>query len=255
MTIDTDFSGRVAIVTGGSKGIGLATARMLAKRGASLLIVGRAQSALDSAIADMPIGADAFAIGVASDIADPATAARVVELALDRAGRIDVLANIAGAFPTALLADTTDAHFAETIASNLTGTFNFCRAVLPGMIERGRGAIVNISSTAARFPTPGLAVYSASKAGVEAFTRSIAIEAAPTVRVNAVSVGPTLTEAVEAVMATDTSGAVAAVTRAIPLQRLAAVDEIAEAILFLASDRASFITGQVLHANGGGIMA
>ncbi len=179
----------------------------------------------------------------------------MVALALERAGRIDILANVAGAFPTALLADTTDAHFAETISSNLTGTFNFCRAVLPGMIELGSGAIVNISSTAARFPTPGLSVYSASKAGVEAFTRAIAIEAAPKVRVNAVSVGPTLTEAVEAVMATDTSGAVAAVTRAIPLQRLAAVDEIAEAILFLASDRASFITGQVLHANGGGIMA
>jgi NAD(P)-dependent dehydrogenase (short-subunit alcohol dehydrogenase family) len=255
MNSEAEFSGRVAIVTGGSKGIGRATARMLAKRGASLLLVGRSQEALDAVLADMPLAGNAFVMGLAGDIADASTATRALKATLDRAGRIDILANIAGAFPTALLADTTDAHFADAIASNLTGTFNFCRAVLPTMIDKGHGAIVNISSTAARFPTPGLSVYGAAKAGIEAFTRAIAMEAAPTVRVNAVSVGPTMTEAVEALMVSDTSGAVEAVTRSIPLGRLAAADEIAEAILFLASDRASFITGQVLHANGGGIMA
>ena len=123
------------------------------------------------------------------------------------------------------------------------------------MIDQGHGAIVNISSTAARFPTPGLSVYGAAKAGVEAFTRAIAMEAAPTVRVNAVSVGPTMTEAVKTLMGSDTSGAVDAVTLSIQMGRLAEVDEIAEEFLFLASDRASFIKGQVLLANGGGIMA
>lgn len=112
-----------------------------------------------------------------------------------------------------------------------------------------------MSSTAARFGTPGLAAYGASKAGVEALTRALAIEAAPAVRVNAVSAGPTLTETVRALVESDTTGAVKAVTQALPLQRMAEPGEIAEAILFLASDRASIITGQVLHANAGGIMA
>ncbi len=112
-----------------------------------------------------------------------------------------------------------------------------------------------MSSTAARFPTPGLAAYSASKAGVEAFTRALAAEAAPGVRVNAVSAGPTMTDAVRELMETDTTGAVNAVTANLPLGRMAEPEEIAEAALFLASRRASIITGQVLHANSGGHMA
>ena len=118
-----------------------------------------------------------------------------------------------------------------------------------------RGAIVNMSSTAARFPTPGLAAYSAAKAGIEAFTRALAAEAAPAVRVNAVSAGPTLTDAVRELIETDTTGAVKAVTTGLPMGRLAETREIAEAVLFLASRRASIITGQVLHANSGGLMA
>ena len=176
-------------------------------------------------------------------------------MALDRFGGLDIVLNVAGAFPTALLQETSDRMYEETIAANLTGTFAMCRAALPVMVGQKRGAIVNTSSTAARLPTPGLSVYSASKAGIEAFSRAIAAEAAPHVRVNVVSAGPTLTETVEALMASDDTGAVDTVTKAIPLGRLGRTQEIAEAMLFLASDRASFVTGQVLHANGGGIMA
>lgn len=245
-----EFSGKVALVTGGSRGIGKAVAALLVARGAQVILVGRGQAALDATVAELGGG-----MAVAGDIARRETAERAVAMAQRRFGRLDILANIAGAFPTALLADSDDALFADTIAANLTGTFQMCRAAMPLLREGGTGAIVNMSSTAARLPTPGLSVYGAAKAGVEAFTRAIAAEAAPLVRVNAVSAGPTLTETVADLMASDTTGAVATVTKALPLQRLARPEEIAEAVLFLASDRATFITGQVLHANGGGIMA
>ena len=255
MTDPKEFAGRTAIVTGGSKGIGKAVAGLLAERGANLILVSRGNDALAAVAADLGRRCGASVLTVAGDVADPTIAQRAASMAVERFGGIDVLVNIAGAFPTALLRDTGDAQFAETIASNLTGTFNFCRATLPRMLDQGGGSIVNMSSTAARFPTPGLSVYSASKAGIEAFTRAIAAEGAPVVRVNAVSAGPTLTEAVAALMASDTTGAVAAVTQALPLNRLARPEEIAEGVLFLASSRASFITGQTLHVNGGGFMA
>jgi len=177
-----------------------------------------------------------------------------VARALAAFGGLDILANIAGSYPTARVEDTSDAQFAATLAANLGATFAFCRAAAPALRARG-GAIVNMSSTAARFPTPGLAVYSASKAGVEGFTRSLAAELAPAVRVNAVAAGPTRTETVDALMASDTTGAARAVTSALPLGRLAEVEEIAGVVAFLASAQAAVITGQVLYANGGGHMA
>lgn len=246
-----EFAGRSAIVTGGSRGIGRATAALFAERGAGLVIVGRDRSALDETA--RALGGDTAVF--AGDVADPETARGAIELAISRYGSLDILANIAGAFPTALVEDTSDDHFAQAIAANLTGTFHFCRAALPVMRAQGGGAIVNMSSTAARLPTPGLSAYSASKAGVEAFTRALAAEAAPAIRVNAISAGPTLTETVAELMASDTTGAVETVTVALPLRRLGEPREIAEAVLFLASDRASFVTGQILHVNGGGLMA
>ncbi len=250
-----EFQDQVIAVTGGSKGIGKAVALLAAERGAALVLIGRTATALEDAAHDIGSRTGARVIPVAGDVADGETASAVVARAQDVFGRLDVLANIAGAFPTALLEDTTEAHFDESISANLKGTFMMCRAVVPFMRRQGRGAIVNTSSTAARFPTPGLSVYGASKAGIEALTRAIAQEAAPIVRVNAVSAGPTLTEAVASLMAQDTTGAVEAVTKALPLGRLGRPEEIAEAVLFLASSRASFVTGQVLHANGGGLMA
>jgi NAD(P)-dependent dehydrogenase (short-subunit alcohol dehydrogenase family) len=253
--VSAEFAGKVAIVTGGSKGIGKAVAELLFRRGAHLAIVGRGKAALEAAARSITGSDGPNIVTIAGDVADPRTAERAIGAAIDKFGRLDVVANIAGAFPTALIEDTSDQHFAEAIAVNLTGTFNFCRAALPIMRRQGAGAIVNMSSTAARLPTPGLSVYGACKAGVEAFTRAVAAEAAPTIRVNAVSAGPTLTDAVEALMAIDTTGAVETVTKSLPLKRLGQPVEIAEVVLFLASDRATFVTGQVFHVNGGGIMA
>lgn len=245
-----EFAGKVAIVTGGSRGIGRTVAAHLAREGARVVLVGRDAVALESAVEALGEGVT----HVAGDVALADTAARAVALATDRFGGLDILANIAGIFPTARIEETSDRLYADVLAANLTGTVMMCRAAFPALRAR-RGAIVNMSSTAARFPAPGLSVYAAAKAGVEAFTRTLAVEGAPDIRVNAVSAGPTRTETVDALMASDRTGAVAAVTSAIPLGRLGETDEIAQAILFLASSRASFITGQVLHANGGGLMA
>lgn len=245
-----EFADKVAMVTGASRGIGRAVAGLLAERGASLIVVG-----LDATRIEATAVALGSAIAVAGDVARPETAQRAMDAARSRFGRLDILANIAGAFPTALLGDTSDAQFDESIAINLQGTFNFCRAALPVMRGRGNGAIVNMSSMAARFPTPGLSIYGAAKAGVEAFTRAIAVEAAPSVRVNAVSAGPTATETVRGLIASDTTGAAAAVTRGLPLGRLAEPREIAEVVLFLASEKASAMTGQIVHANCGGLMS
>ncbi len=245
-----EFQGQAAIVTGGSSGIGFAIASLLAERGAGVVLVARDSARL--AAAAEKIGGQVAV--VAGDAAKAQTADRAVTTALERFGRFDVLANIAGWYPTALVEHTSDEDYGATIAANLTSTFVMCRAALPALRKAG-GAIVNMSSTAARFPTPGLAAYSAAKAGIEAFTRALAAESAPLVRVNAVSAGQTLTEAVRELMATDTTGAVKAVTSGLPLGRLAETSEIAEAVLFLASRRASIITGQVLHANSGGLMA
>lgn len=252
--LNREFEGKVAIVTGASRGIGLAAARLLAERGASVLLVARNSSGLAAATADPRDWHGAQIATFAGDAASADTADRAVKLALERFGGLDIILNVAGAFPTALLEATSDSMYEETLAANLTGTFAMCRAALPVLVRQKSGAIVNVSSTAARLPTPGLSVYSASKAGIEAFSRAIAAEAAPHVRVNVVSAGPTMTETVAELMASDDTGAVDTVTKAIPLGRLGETREIAEALLFLASGRASFITGQVLHANGGGVM-
>lgn len=246
--------GLSAVITGASRGIGLAIAELYAEHGANLVLVARDSEGLERVRADICDRTGRTPEMVSGDLAEGATAERAVSAALAAYGRIDVLANVAGWYPAARVEDTSDDDFRATIDSNLYATFAMCRAAVPAMRENG-GSIVNMSSTAARFPTPGLAVYGASKAGVEAFTRSLAVEVAPKIRVNAVSAGPTLTDAVADMMEHDSTGAVAAVTNNLPLGRMAHPHEIAEVFLFLASQRASVITGQVLHANCGGHMA
>ncbi len=248
------LDGDVAVITGCSRGIGAAIAATFAREGARLVLLARSEEPLRQ-IAERLGAEHGTAVEIVTgSIASPETAERALEAA-NRLGGASILVNNAGIFPAAALADTTDAMREDIMGCNFTGTFNTCRAIVPGMVERGKGAVVNISSIAARVPTPSLSVYAASKGAVEAFSRALAAEVAPKVRVNCVSPGPIVTEVAMGMAASDTTGAVSAVEEGIPLQRRGLPEEVGEAVLFLASTRGAWTTGQVLQVNGGGLMA
>lgn len=244
-------SHRLAVLTGASAGIGRAIAVRLVQDGVTVIAIGRNEEKLKELSGEL---GGAHIVPLAGDIADPDCAARALAEA-ERRGGCDMLINNAGIFPASLLVDAEAAHVENVMRVNFLGVFHFCRAFVPKMLAAGSGSVVNITSVAARTPTPGLSAYAASKAAVEAFSRSIAAEVAPKVRVNCVSPGPTRTESVIEMERTDKTGAVAAVTKAIPLARYGESEEIAETVVFLASERAAFTTGQTYQVNGGMFMA
>jgi NAD(P)-dependent dehydrogenase (short-subunit alcohol dehydrogenase family) len=262
------LEGRVVVVTGGAHGIGEATAYRFAEEGAKVVI---ADLDLDGAqVVAKACGEQGVdTLAVAFDQRSSASVDEMVATAEQHFGRIDVLANVAGIYPPSLIVETSDERWDDVLRNNLTGVFYCCRAVLPGMLERGGGAIVSVSSGSAVKPLEGFAAYSASKGGLAAFSRVLALEAAPLVRVNVVAPGPTLTHGIRAgAMAEDTedanptpapapdpdpaaTGERARIDASLLLDRWGQPPEIAEMIVFLSSDRASFVTGQMIHVNGG----
>lgn len=235
-----ELEGFRALVTGGTAGIGLASARLLAEAGADVLIAGRHTGHGEAAAATH--GRLRF---VRADLADPAS----VEMLVRGAGDVDVLVNNAASFPGAMTVDQDAASFARTFDTNVRGTYFLTAGLAAGMLARRRGSIVNITSMVASKGVPAASVYSASKAAVESLTRTWAAEfGSHGVRVNAVAPGPTGTEGVQAEWG-DTNDELGS---ALPLGRVADPVEIAHAVLFLASPRASFITGATLHVDGGG---
>jgi NAD(P)-dependent dehydrogenase (short-subunit alcohol dehydrogenase family) len=234
------FAGRAAIVTGAAGGIGRATAAALAARGAAVLVADRREE-IEATTAELSAdGAEIVARTVDVTVAEEVEA--MVAAAVERFGRLDVLVNNAGAtgIPTPL-ADQDPAAFDRVFAINVRGTFLGIKYSMPHLADGG-GAIVNVSSITAVRPLPGLGAYSASKEAVLSLTRVAALEGAPLgVRVNAVLPGPTATRMIGE---QDFSGEV-------PLGRAAAPEEPAEAICFLASEAASFITGEALLVDGG----
>ncbi|BBY32386.1 short-chain dehydrogenase [Mycolicibacter minnesotensis] len=240
-----DLAGQTALVTGGTAGIGLESARLLARHGAEVIITGRSRERGAAAVAELG-GAVRF---VAADLADLDSVGSLVRQCGDA---VDIVVNNAAGFPGALTVEQDVASFTSTFDTNVRGAYFLVAGLVPGMLRRVRGSIVNVTSMVAHKGVPGASTYSASKAALESLTRTWAAEFGPHgVRVNSVAPGPTATEGVVAQWGdvNDELG------QALPLRRTARAAEIAEAVLFLASPRASFITGSTLHADGGGAAA
>jgi 3-oxoacyl-[acyl-carrier protein] reductase len=247
-----DFSGQVAIVTGGSRGIGRAAVRDLARRGARVLFCyrERADAAAETLALARESGAELEALQC--DVADPSAGATLVGAALERWGRLDVLVNCAGAAAFGPIETTDAARWAATLAANLTGVYHTCRAALRPMMQRRYGRIVNLAALHGTGGFPGQADYSAATGGVLGLTRALAREVAPwTITVNAVAPGFVDTE----MLAVTPPELRAWGERIIALRRAGRPEEVASAIVFLASPLASYITGHTLAVDGGWTMA
>ena len=248
-----DLAGRVAVVTGGSKGIGAATCRALVANGVKVVVAARDQGGIDLLVESLRDGGGE-AIGVSVDGAKYDEVERLRHRVEDELGPIDILMPFAGGFGQMTpVAEITESEWREVIDSNLTSTFFACKCFLPGMMERGRGSIVTMASNSARNLDVTLtASYAASKAAIVQFTRHVAKEVGPSgVRVNCIAPATTLTERVKRIMDQERIEWMANLA---PLKRIGMPDDSAMAALFLASDAASWLTGITLDVAGGRVM-
>ena len=247
--------GRVAIVTGGSRGIGRATVLRLAEAGASVVVNYKVhdEAAAFTVSRARELGAEAIAI--AADISHADEAREVAEAALKHFKRIDLLVANAGIWQGAPVEAMSEYLWDCVVDANLRGTWAACHAVVPVMKRQGRGAIVIVSSTAGQRGEAGYSNYAASKGGQISFAKSLAVELSPEIRVNCVAPGWVDTELNAPVFGNNGGNRYKReVVQAIPLKRLASGDDVALSIVFLASDWARHITGEVLNVNGGAVL-
>ena len=240
-----EFTGKVVLVTGGSRGIGRACAVAFARAGATVVI---SYAGNEAAAAEAVALSGPNARSIKFDVADTAACAAAVDEVLKGSGRLDVLVNNAGVAIDGLAVRVKDDDWDRTLDTNLKGAFALCRAVARPMMKQRSGAIVNLTSVVGETGNVGQAAYAASKAGLIGLTKSLARElASRNIRVNAVSPGFIDTDMTAGLNAE----LKAKMTETIPLGRLGTADEVARAVLFLAGDAASYVTGEVLKVNGG----
>jgi NAD(P)-dependent dehydrogenase (short-subunit alcohol dehydrogenase family) len=237
--MSVDLTGRVVLVTGGTKGLGRGLAQAFRDAGASVMVCAR--NAPQPPIEDF----------VAADLRDAAAAAAVVEAVIERWGRLDVVINNAGGSPPSSAATVSPRFIEKIVALNLLAPFYVAQAANVAMqTQPDGGVIINIGSLSGQRPSPGSAAYGAAKAGLANLTTSLAMEWAPRVRVNTVTVGYLETE--QAGLHFGDDAAIAAIARDIPMGRLVRPGDVAQACLFLGSEAATFITGADIAVHGGG---
>ncbi len=242
------LAGKTALVTGGSRGIGKAIVWALAREGAKVAFVYHSnKEAADQLVSDLELD-QKEASAIQADVKSKEDADRVVEELLEKWEKIDILVNNAGIIRDGLLATMEKDQWQDVIDTNLTSVYNFCHAVVRPMMSSRSGRIVNMSSVAANVGNPGQSNYAASKGGIEGFTRCLAAEVSRRgITVNGVAPGFIETDMTAAVR----NAAGDEIKKRIPARRLGLPEDIANAVLFLVSDEASYITGHVLTVDGG----
>lgn len=257
--MDLGLSGRAAIVTGASRGLGRAVARSLAGEGCRVVVNARSEDRLREAAADIEEATGTRVVPVAGDVRDEATARRLVETATGELGRLDVLVTNAGGPPSGGFADMEPADYEEALELNLLSAVRLVHAAVPVMKEAGWGRIVAITSVSVKQPIPGLLLSNVARPGVVGFIKSIAAELAPHgILCNCVAPGYMATERVEELLRdrAEASGRSVEEIReeqaaAVPIGRIGDPAELGDVVAFLASERAAYLTGLTLQVDGG----
>jgi len=240
--------GKVAVITGGGRGIGAASALVLAEAGADVVITARTKEQLDE-VAEQVAGFGRRAVVVPADVSEAGALEALAKTAVDELGGIDIVVNNAGgAMPKPFL-DTSPRFLEEAFHFNVTTAFELSKHAVPSMLERGSGAIVNISSAMGRLTDRGYVGYGTAKGALSHMTRLMAADLSPKIRVNGIAVGSVATAALEIVLTNDELRS--HMENATPLKRLGEPDDIALAVLYLSSPAGSFVTGKVLEVDGG----